>query len=101
MKPQGVASVYEIDVDWDAVNAAGRLPTSGACPGCSMPLENILGAFAQDEMLAAAFSLHLLTFIAAALYAAYSYGIAHFPTKGGTGPSNFFGLRIALLLFVA
>jgi hypothetical protein len=60
-----------------------------------MGLENIVGAFAQDGTQAAAFSLHLLTFIAAAVLAVYSYMVASSRTS-----TNFFGLRIALLFFV-
>jgi hypothetical protein len=96
MESRRIVSAYEIDVDWNRTRSTGRTPSSGVCPGCSIGLENVVGAFAQDGMQAAAFSLHLLTFIAAAALAVYSY-----VATSRRAATNFFGLRIALLFFVA
>jgi hypothetical protein len=75
--------------------------SSSACEGCSVPLHNRGGEFALDPFLAAGFSINLLTFFAAVAVAGYSFWQLRPRRLGGDVGYQFYGLRIALVFFVA
>jgi hypothetical protein len=64
-------------------------------------MHNRVAEFAFDPFLAAGFSINLLTFFAAVAVAGYSFWQLRPKRLGGNVEYHFYGLRIALVFFVA